>query len=165
MHSAAVLLSSNGTTAVGQETSLVFSGYWGSGRAWKPFLKVLQAFSFFSFFPHCLWDDFESFKLKNSSSVNMQMQPSSPDLPIRVFPDVGPASWENNCRLLSIDQWNFSLWQEEKNVWKFSICSHRSFYISRRASQHNCSQLVAICQSYYGHHAAGQMFLTTTVRL
>lgn len=39
----------------------------------------------------------------------------------------------------------------QKNAWKFSICSHRSFYISRRASQHNCSQLVASCQSYYGH--------------
>ncbi len=55
-------------------------------------------------------------------------------------------------QLSSIGQCNSSHWLEKrkkKNAWKFSICSHRSFYISRRASQHNCSQFVASCQSYY----------------
>lgn len=47
--------------------------------------------------------------------------------------------------------------QKKKKKWKFSIRSHRSFYIRRHDSQHNCSQLVASGQTSYSHQL-GRVF-------
>lgn len=89
-------------------------------------------------------------RLKLCSSVNMQMQSSSPLAHFSFFPDAAFSLVGE--QLLSIGQWNSSLWQKEKKKACGSfLYAPRSFYTSGRASPHNCSQLVEICQSYYLH--------------